>query len=467
MISRSSQDLTLEHPAPAADTLDSSLWVGPPTLGRNGVPIAPRAITKGAGYRSYEIHQRMRVQQSTEKLNPLRLVSPEFARDPYPTFEILRENYPCYRDWIGNSYWISRYDDVTSVFVDDANFETRSKLWFYGEDGFGRDLRDELPVLSAQATMMDRHATPVANALVDAFVANGQADLALAFAARYPLELLARSLGLPAGDFDLFADRYWTMQRGWDWDPESERDGRQAMRDLAAYIRPLLEARRRDPGEDVISAIATLEPPDGPATAEDVVTTLLEGDHETLHGGLANLWFLLLGHPDQLDRVARERRLVRFAWLETLRHSAPVLTARRFARHEVERFGFLFPEGALAVCAAGAGNRDPRIFAEPDRFVIERKDLCPREPRGQYRADGLPAGIAFGMGKPSRFPAVPEDRPRSLYALTRGAAVAASNVLLDRLANLRLRPGVEPRLRCLRIGDMHTCWSLPVTFDAA
>jgi hypothetical protein len=144
-----------------------------------------------------------------------------------------------------------------------------------------------------------------------------------------------------------------------------------------------------------------------------------------------------------------------------------VLFARRFARHEVERFGFLIPEGALVVCAAGAANHDPRIFAEPERFIIERKDLCPREPRGQYRADGLPAGIAFGLGKPSRFPAVPEDRPRSLYALTRDMAVTASNVLLDRLTNLRLKPGPEPTMRSLRVGDMHTCWSLPVTFDAA
>ena len=237
------------------------------------------------------------------------------------------------------------------------------------------------------------------------------------------------------------------------------------MRDLADYVRPLLASRRGNPGEDMISAIASLDLAGGPATAEDVVTTLLEGDHETLHGALANLWFLLLTHPDQLHRVERDRRLMKFAYLETLRHSTPVATARRFARHEVERFGFLLPEGALAVCAAGAANRDPRIFSEPDRFQVERKDLCPREPRGQYRADGLPAGIAFGPGKPTRFPAIPEDRPRSLYALTRDAAVTASGVLLERLNNLRLKPGATPTLRSLRVGEMHTCWSLPVTFD--
>lgn len=449
----------------AAGPQKTSLWASTPVLGRNGVPIAARTVTRGAGYRSYEIHQRMRVRQSTEKLNPSRLVSAEFTLDPYPAFEILRENYPCYRDWIGNAYWISRYDDVTSVFVDDANFETRSKLWFYGRDGFGRDFRDALPVLVSQAAIVDRHAGPVAESLIDAFVGEGETDLAISFAAMFPLRLLARILDLPEHDFDVFAERYWTMQRGWDWNPVAERDGLRAMRDLADYFRPLLERRRADPGEDMISAIAALDPPGGPATAEDLVVTLLEGDHETLHGALANLWFLLLTHPDQLHRVEREPRLIKFAYLETLRHSTPVVMTRRFTRHEVERFGVLLPKGALAVCAGGAGNRDPRIFAEPDRFLVERKDLCPREPRGQYRADGLPAGIAFGPGKPTRFPAVPEDRPCSLYALTRDAAVTASSVLLARVRDLRLKPGTAPTLRSLRVGEMHTCWSLPVTFD--
>ena len=456
-----------EQRSPAAETIDPSLWVGAPTVGRNGVAVAPRAVTKDAGYRSYEVHQRMRVQQSTEKLNPLRLLSPDFAANPYPTFDILRENYPCYRDWISNCYWISRYDDVTSVFADDANFETRSKLWFYGQEGFGRDLREHPPVLASQAIRTDRYAEPVAHALIDRFIGRGEADLAIEFAAEFPLRLLMRVCDLPEDDFDWLAERLWTAWRGFDWHPVAEQAGRTAMSDLADYFRPILDARRRRPGDDLISALAGLELADGPATAEDVVTTLLEGDHETLHGALANMWFLLLTHPDQLSRVARDRRLVKFAYLETLRHSAPVLTARRFARHEVERFGLLIPEGALMICAAGAGNRDPRIFASPDDFIVERKDLCPREPRGQYRADGLPAGIAFGPGKPSRFPALPENRPRSLYALTRDTAVRASGVLLDRLAQPRLKPGASPSVRSLRVGEMHACWSLPVVFDPA
>jgi pulcherriminic acid synthase len=432
-------------------------------IGRNGVPIIVRAQRAlGTGYRTYEVFQRQRVQESTEKLKPQQLISAEFLADPYPTLAILRENYPCYRDWVGNSFWISRYDDVTSVFVDDPNYETRSKRWFYGREDLGRDLWDHLPVLYLHEKTWDAAAAPIAERIAGDINARGNGDLATEFAARLPLELLATLLGLPTDDFPLFAERYLRLQRGAGWDPLLREAGLQAYAELCAYFAPLLAARRAEPGDDLISVMAALDLEGGPVNAGDIVVTLLERDHETLHGGLANLWRLLLTHPEQLEHVRQDRRMLRFAWLETLRHSTPVLFARRFARHEVERFGRLLPEGALVICAAAAGNRDPRVYKDPDQFQIARKDLCQREPRGQYRADGLPAGIAVGLGKPSRYPAVPEDRPRSLYAITLSAAVSASNALLDVMPDIRLATSAVPVTRSLHIGEMHACWRLPV-----
>jgi hypothetical protein len=357
---------------------------------------------------------------------------------------------------------------VTSVFTDEANFESRSKLWFYGAEGYGRDLREELPVLSAHAARSDAFVESVTEQILADLARNcahdGSVDLALEFAARLPLELLARVLDLPAEDFDFFVERYWKMQRGFDWNAADEQAGKRAMEELADYFRPLLASRRADPGDDMISAIAGLELPEGPATVEDIVTTLLEGDHQTLHGALANFWFLLLTHPQQLAQVAEDRRTLKFAYLEALHHSTPVLWKKRFTRHEVERFGRLLPVGGLFYCVAAAANRDPRVFSNPDSFDIGRADLCQREPRGHYRSDGLPAGVALGLGKPSKHPGLPEDRPRSLYAITRDTIVAASSLLLDHLPDIQLQAGAEPRLRSLRLGEMHTCWQLPVTF---
>lgn len=450
-----------EDVQPQGKNDETSIWKGPLTVGNNGVAVSSRPTLHEGGYRSYEIHQRQRLRDSTEKIKPSDLISREFQLDPYPALEILRENYPCYRDWLNNAYWITRYDDVTSVFTDDANFETRSKLWFYQREDYGRDLGNELPVLKAMAAKMDAEANDVAEEIVGRLCAAEHADLAVDFAAQFSLQLLGRVLALPESDLPQFALRYWRLQRGYLWEPKAQMSGVQAMDELSGYFDTLLDARRADPGDDLISTIANLDVEGGKTTGRDVVVTLLEADHETLHGALANLWFLLLTNPEELARLRAEPRLLKFAYFEALRHSAPVLSAKRFARHEVERFGYLIPEGALLLCSAAAANRDPRVFEAPDEFRITRTDLCQREPRGQYRADGLPSGIAFGPGKPSKFPAVPEDRPRSCYALTRDMAVTASQVLLDSVPNLRLADKASPILQSLQIGEMHTCWKLP------
>lgn len=417
-----------------------------------------------AGYRSYEVYQRERVTESSGSITARRLIGEEMLTAPFELIGGVREHESCYRDWVGNRFWVTRYDDVTSVFTDDANYETRSRRWRCGRPLLGRDLWTELPILEARANRIDAAVEGVVERILADLDGQDTPDLATDLAARTPLELWGAVLDLPRTDLARFSTRYWRMHRGHGWDARAQHDGLAAIDELVAYFEPLLSRRRTDPGDDLISAAAGLDIDGGPVTAADVVTTILEADHETLHGGLANLWMRLLTDEDQLAVVRDDRRLVKFAWLEALRHSPAVLSADRFSRREVERFGRLIPEGALVTCSAAGANRDPRVFADPDRFVVERPDLCQREPRGQYRADGLPSGIAFGLGPPSRQPAMPRERPRSIYAITRDVAVAASRMLLDAHPDIRLAQGAAPTLRSLRLGEMYTCWALPVTW---
>ena len=125
-----------------------------PVAGRNGVAVRAGPHRQD-GYRTYEVHQRQRIGESTEKIRPGSLSSDAYRLDPYPLLTTLRENYPCYRDWQANAYWLTRYDDVTSVFTDVANFEQRPKAWYYGLSQPGRDLNDELAVLTAEASCCD------------------------------------------------------------------------------------------------------------------------------------------------------------------------------------------------------------------------------------------------------------------------------------------------------------------------
>lgn len=407
------------------------------------------------GYRTYEVFQRERVGETTNLIKPRQLISDGYLADPYPLLEILRENYPCYRDWAGNRFWITRYDDVTSVLADEANYETRTKSWFYGRPESLRNLWDEVDILWARANHIDAGLEAAVARTLDGLA--DEPDLARAFAARLPMELWGEVLALDEDELTRFASLYWRMQRGAGWDASTRQVGLAALDEAAGWFDELL-ADRRGRADDLISVAAGLD-----ASGRDLANAVLDTDHETPHGGLANMWFQLLTQPDQLDLVRDDRRLMKFAWLETLRHSPPVLSASRFARHEVERFGRLIPAGGLVMCSAAAANRDPRVFGEPDRFHVDRRDLCQREPRGQYRADGLPSGIAVGLGPPSIHPAEPKERPRSLYAITRDVAVAASTALLDASPDLALAPDANPTMRTLRSGEMHTCWRLPVT----
>lgn len=424
-----------------------------------------------SGYRTYEVYQRERVGESAHQLNARELIGSEMLSDPYRLLTILREHHPCYRDWVGNRFWVTRYDDVTSLLVDDANFETRPKrVRFVGTSDHdetvmgGRDLGDLLPIETAVAGRIDSHLDAVIDRVLDDLAASDEPDLAIDVAARVPLDLWSRVLDLPDDRVADFAQQYWRLQRGAGWDPAARRDGIDAFHRLVAIIEPFLDERSRadSDGTDLLTVAAQLDLDDGPVTAHDIVVTLLETDHETLHGGLANLWCNLLRDDESFDQVRNDHRMVKFAWLETLRHSPPVHSVQRFARHEVERFGRLLPDGAMVQLSAAAANRDPRVFDDPDRFVVGRSDLCQREPRGQYRADGLPSGIAPALGPPSKHPAVPKERPRSRYAITRDIAVEVSTRLLDAHPDLRLVPGAVPTIRSLRLGEMSCCWSLPV-----
>ncbi|MBJ7460966.1 MAG: hypothetical protein JHC90_05195, partial [Ilumatobacteraceae bacterium] len=93
------------------------------------------------GYRSYEVYQRERV-GSPPPVKPGQLRTQDYLDDPYTLLANLRNYGPSFRDWPGNAFWITHYNDVTSVLVDSANFATRSKRWFYGLATFGRDLRN-------------------------------------------------------------------------------------------------------------------------------------------------------------------------------------------------------------------------------------------------------------------------------------------------------------------------------------
>ncbi|MEY4231465.1 MAG: hypothetical protein RLZZ362_2314, partial [Actinomycetota bacterium] len=359
-----------------------------------------------SAFRTYEVYQRARPGQPSAQFRARQLYSEDALIDPAAVLAPLRDAEPCYRDWPGNAFWVTRYDDVTSVFTDDANFEARPRAVLADVDTRGRDLGDELEVLRCLERTTDDQGEAIARRLVAEMTANLATEVCL----RFPFELLCAALAVePTAELA----RWWIALPGAaSWDPQVRRSGLAAFDALAAWADPLLASRSGGEGDDLLSVMASLG-----ACGGDVAVTLLELDEATVPGVLTNVWWHLLTVPGLQAEVGSDHRLVKAAVLEPMRHSPPVVHADRWARHEVERFGRLLPEGALVRLSAAAANRDPAVFGNPDSFDIHRRDLCQREARGQYRADGLASGISLGTGVPTKHPAVPEDRPRSRYAI--------------------------------------------------
>ena len=111
------------------------------------------------------------------------------------------------------------------------------------------------------------------------------------------------------------------MQRGTSWDPKLQVDGKNATQELIIFFADKIRAGEQKDMENCLSAMIELG-----ANEKDVVATLLNTDHETMHGALSNLWFTMLTSQKNLKKQSPAEECS-LAYLETLRHSPPVLSA--------------------------------------------------------------------------------------------------------------------------------------------
>ena len=105
------------------------------------------------------------------------------------------------------------------------------------------------------------------------------------------------------------------------------------------------------------------------------VSLLLTAGGETTDKSMANMFWRLIEHPEQMEAVRADRSLIRNAFAETLRHTPPVQMIMRETATDVEMSGGTIPAGATVTCLLAGANRDPRKYDDPDRFDIFREDL--------------------------------------------------------------------------------------------
>ncbi len=261
----------------------------------------------------------------------------------------------------------------------------------------------------------------VVHELIDKFAPRGHAELVREFTFAFPVQVIARIMGLPRQDYPRFQRlSIELLNVVYDW-----ARGMAASAALKEYFGKILADRRRQPQDDLISTLAESEIDGARLTDDEIFAFLLlilPAGVETTYRSSGNLLVGLLTDPVLLDRVRADRSLVRGAIEEGLRWEPPITSVVRRAARDCELGGIAIPAGTTVNISVAAANRDPKRYPHPDRYDPTRKNI---------------AHLTFGGG------------PHLCLGmhLARMETTVAINALLDALPDLRLsRDAPAPRI---------------------
>jgi cytochrome P450 len=220
------------------------------------------------------------------------------------------------------------------------------------------------------------HIEEIVRELADAALAKGRFDLIHDIAEPLPAVVIAELLGVPPADHRQFREWSSALIAGIAApSPAAREAGSAAARSLFGYLANTIAARRREPRDDLISAmIHAQEERDALTDAELLATSnlLLLAGHETTTNLIGNGTLALLRDRDQWRRLCADPGLLPSAVEELLRFDGPVQATVRVALEDVAIDGHTIPQGALVLVNLGAANHDPAVFDRPDQLDIAR-----------------------------------------------------------------------------------------------
>ena len=158
---------------------------------------------------------------------------------------------------------------------------------------------------------------------------------------------------------------------------EQESRVERASKELFEYFEGIMEQRRREPQDDMITALMNAEEEGDKLTHEELLGTLmllLVAGNETTRNLIGNGMLALLKHPDQLQRLRDNPDLLDSAVNELLRYDSPVQLDGRIAHEDLEIAGTQIQAGERVISAIGAANRDPAVFTDPNVLDIGRRE---------------------------------------------------------------------------------------------
>lgn len=231
-------------------------------------------------------------------------------------------------------------------------------------------------VLRLQDTMVD-----VMNGLVDQVIDAGRCDIVTDIARPYPVPIICALLGAPCEDWQQFSRWADIVFKAFSFNAdlrEIEPEIMRAWGELDEYVDDMITRRRDGLTDDLLSDLIRVEN-DGDRLNTDelrmIAGMLLIGGTDTTRNQVAASIQVLCEHPDQWNLIKERPELAPRAVEETMRHSPIVFGTVRRVVEDAEIGGYLFPAGTVVLVNTTAANRDPAVYADPDRLDILRDDL--------------------------------------------------------------------------------------------
>jgi cytochrome P450 len=319
-------------------------------------------------------------------------LDPDWIEDPFPIWDAIRSSHCpiAHTERFLGAYLPTRYADIRDIAYDPEHFSSRQVV-----------VRDNPPPVSgggAPPITSDppRHraarmvllppfapnaieklvpkARAICNELIDGFIDEKRCDVAVRYAQHIPVRVIAHMLGIPDGDGDRF--RKW-IHEIIEIGTTDEGVLQRALEEITEYFAGHLQARRTKLGDDLISYLSNAKYPDGQPFKENHVLgslrlLLVAGIDTTWSAIGAAIWHLAK-FPADRRRLVEEPALLPTAIEELLRAYAPVTMARVVAKEKTIN-GCTFKEGQMVLLSFPAANRDPAMFPDADKVVIDRRE---------------------------------------------------------------------------------------------
>ena len=342
-------------------------------------------------------------------------LSPEFRLNPYPTYDLLRQHVPIFFWDRWQFYFLSRYDDCTTLLRDNrlGHGELSEEWTSESQKDLARLQKDWVlfknpPDHTRLRSLVFKAFTPrmveqlratiqaITDRLLDQVQHKGELDLIADLAYPLPVTVIAEMLGIPRDDQEQFQEWSNALARSLDLtDVAAVYDtASQAAAAFTNYLAQLADERRHHPQNDLLSALVAVEEEGERLTANELYATssfLFVAGHETTINLIGNGMLALLRHPDQFKLLKKNSGLVKTAVEEFLRYDSPVQMTSRLVLEDMQYKDHTFSRGTQVSFLLGAANHDPERFVLPGQLDITRQ-------KNQHLSFG--GGIHYCLGAP-------------------------------------------------------------------